>query len=443
MNCLLINSPLFREPTKAEEEDYLPSLGLGIIANSCRANNLNVDYIDAIFERRSIDDLIVTINEGNYCSVGMNIFTVNVHLVQEIVERVKAKTKFIIGGLSTRSLLPKIHEWKTQNDLHVVFGDGEKIFPMIANETIDFSSFRSKNVFYYEVNQNSPFYVSNIGDFVPDRTLFKNEPFLNVHGKVEACIVTSRGCIYNCAFCAAARSLNRDLTIRISSPEAISSEITNILKSEPSIQSIRVLDDLYLKDKISFNHAIQTFSAFPIEWRAMAHVGSIKMMSDEDLINLKRSGCSELFIGVESGSKEVLKSIHKISDVSKIEIQINRLFASQINVKAYFIYGFPNETEEQMGHTLKLAENLANLAHRNGAKFRTSVFQFRPYHGTQLYHEIFGSNANHSIAEATLDQKMSSRVGRAQFNFTSGNYSNVEDNVIRDYIAATLALSMV
>jgi len=443
IKCLLINSPLFRQPTKAVEEDYLPSLGLGIIAKSCLKSDIQVDYVDAIFELKSVDDLVKKIDKGNYHAVGMNIFTVNVHLIQEIVEKVTTKTKFIIGGLSTRSLLPKIQKWRSSNEVHIVFGDGEKIFPLIVKEKVDFPSFKKGDVFYYEVNQNSPYYVSNIGDFVADRGLFPNEPFRNVHGIMEACIVTSRGCIYNCAFCAAARSLNRDLSIRISSPNEVSSEISDILQANPEVKSIRVLDDLYLKDKRSIRHAVQTFSVFPVEWRAMAHVGSIKMVSDEELSDLKKSGCSELFIGIESGSSEVLKKIHKVNDVEKIKAQVSRLFSCGINVKAYFIFGFPDETEQQMSETYTLAENLASIANANAVKFRTSVFQFRPYHGTELYHSIFGNNVDHSIAEASLDVGLSDRVGRAQFNFTSGNYSNAEDKVIRNFIADTLALSTV
>jgi len=441
--CLLINSPLFRTATKAVEEDYLPSLGLGIIAKSCKKSGLEVDYVDAIFELKSVDDLVQKIDEGDYRAVGMNVFTVNVHLIQEIIERVVTETKFILGGLSTRSLLPKIQKWKTKNEVHVVFGDGEKIYPLIVKEEIDFSSFKKEGVFFYEINKNSPYYVSSIGNFVPDRELFPNEPFINVHGIMEACIVTSRGCIYNCAFCAAARSLNRDLSIRISSPEEVSSEISGILQTNPEVQSIRVLDDLYLKDKRSISHAVETFSAFPVGWRAMAHIGSIKMVSDEELLDLKKSGCTELFIGIESGSAQVLKKIHKVNDIAKIKSQVTRLFSSGINVKAYFIFGFPDETEDQMNETFELAESLASLANEKHVKFRTSVFQFRPYHGTELYHEVFGDNADHSIAEASFDETMSNRVGRAQFNFTSGNYSKAEDKVIRDFIAKTLALSMI
>ena len=75
----------------------------------------------------------------------------------------------------------------------------------------------------------------------------------------------------------------------------------------PSVQSIRVLDDLFLRDFNSVNNAISIFSEFPnMHWRGMAHVVSLKN-SLENLHNLRISGCQELFLGIESGSEKIRK----------------------------------------------------------------------------------------------------------------------------------------
>lgn len=64
----------------------------------------------------------------------------------------------------------------------------------------------------------------------------------------EIAIITSRGCAFDCAFCGGAKSLNKDITTRIRTEESVITEIREILSAYPDIQSIRVLDDLFLRN---------------------------------------------------------------------------------------------------------------------------------------------------------------------------------------------------
>ena len=73
------------------------------------------------------------------------------------------------------------------------------------------------------------------------------------HGEKEIAIITSRGCAFDCAFCGGAKSLNKDITTRIRTEESVITEIREILSAYPDIQSIRVLDDLFLRNGKSMN----------------------------------------------------------------------------------------------------------------------------------------------------------------------------------------------
>ena len=436
-SVLIINSPLFREATCALDEDYLPSIGLGILAQAARSRKIHVEFIDAIYQKQGVAEIVRAIEDGHCDAVGLNIFTVNQHLVREIVEKVNRKVTFILGGLSTRELLPAIRAWNTQNQVHVVFGDGEKVFPelVLSKATVH------RNIEFHEIDKHSSYYVSDISGVFPARDVFANEPYRNMHGLMEACIVTSRGCIYNCAFCAAASSLNQSFTIREASVESVKADIGAIVISHPEVQCIRVLDDLYLKNKLSIGRATRTFGEFRLKWRAMAHVASIKQVSDDDLRKLQHSGCIELFVGIESGSPRVLRRIHKTSDTNLIREQMRRLFSAGINVKGYFIFGFPDETSDDMDATLRLALELQEDAIPTSAKFRTSVFQFRPYHGTELFHFIEKNGIGLGEKDARFDAELSESIGRPQYNFESGNYSLVPVDLLRNYIAQTARLS--
>ncbi len=167
----------------------------------------------------------------------------------------------------------------------------------------------------------------------------------------------------------------------------------------------------------------------------MAHVLSFYKLNDTQLLELKWSGCVEVFIGIESGSPRILKMIHKTSDVDLIRQTIERLFRAGINVKGYFIFGFETETIEDMEMSYDLAVWLKKSSAKNGVNFRTSVFQFRPYHGTELYHDMILKGK--IIDEVEYHKDLSVSIGRKQFNFTSGNFSEVPDEILRRFITET------
>lgn len=143
-------------------------------------------------------------------------------------------------------------------------------------------------------------------------------------------------------------------------------------------------------------------------------------------------------MGIESGSQQVRNHIHKTGTVEDILSTAEVILESGIHLKGYFIYGFPQESEDDFRLTYQLAEKLAQLSKKTPGTFRSSVFQFRPYHGTQLYNEIFHSQSN---VPAMISGLAKSGAGRAQFNFISGNYSNTSDEVIIQYIEKTQQLT--
>jgi anaerobic magnesium-protoporphyrin IX monomethyl ester cyclase len=218
-------------------------------------------------------------------------------------------------------------------------------------------------------------------------------------------------------------------------------ELKSITKDFPEVNSIRVLDDLFLKNNTSIQQAINVFSNFNLQWRSMAHVSTFKGTSEDMMHKLKRSGCHELFIGIESGSPRVLREIHKVNDLNLIVGNLTKVLKAGINIKGYFIFGFPGETAGDMEMTYQLALQLKKIAASCGVNFRTSVFQFRPYDGTELHHRLEENGVNLAVQSVEPNSKLSDLVGRLQFNFHSGNYSAVDSQILNDYIYRTTNLN--
>ena len=169
----------------------------------------------------------------------------------------------------------------------------------------------------------------------------------------------------------------------------------------------------------------------------MAHIRTFNNIELDKIIKLKESGCVELFIGIESGSTRIMESINKTSDTKLIKENLSKIFKAGIDVKGYFIYGFPEETHLDLELTHQLAMDIKSISNEYEANFRTSVFQFRPYHGTEIYNSLKDKFPD-IIDEQVLENKeLSELIGREQFNFQSNNYSNVSLNLIHDYICKT------
>ncbi len=442
MKVIIINSPLFRERNELYDEDSLPPIGLGYIATLLQNDGIDVELIDAVFQRIPLNDLVNTLKEIKPDFIATNIFTTNYDLVKEMAEAVDFETHFIIGGLSTKQLYKDIFQWNINNEIDIVTGDGELIALDIVKNKIKEAPVHSETKRrFFLVDSKSKYEVKDISTVPLNRSFFLNEPVVHPLGFLEANIVTSRGCIYNCSFCAAARSLNKDYSIREKSEDSIIQELNEIVNQYPFVNSIRVLDDLILKTSNTVQKAINVFSNFDLQWRSMAHVMTFNNVEEEMMVALKESGCHELFIGVESGSPKILGEINKTKNVDTILSNLTKVFKAGINMKGYFIYGFPNETEEDMEKTFQLACELKERANLYKVNFRTSVFQYRPYHGTQIYHDLEIKEVDLSVRQVQPNQNLSNLVGRLQFNFHSGNYSQVESDLVHSYIYRTINLN--
>ncbi len=307
MKFMLLNSPLYWNSSNVEE-DYLPPLGLGYIATYLKKANIDVELVDCVQQRLGVKEIFELLNSEVPDYIGINIFTQNYEIVRTIVEHLPPYSKVIIGGQVVKCIYKEILTWNIVNTTILIIGEGEFIIPdLVKGCCRETPIYINKNMSVYHVNNNSSYFPSSLDGIILDRSIFKNPTTINHYSELEAPILTSRGCIYNCAFCGGSHNLNKDINVRWRNPESIISEIQDILMFSPSVQSIRVLDDLFLRDFNSVNNAISIFSEFPnMHWRGMAHVVSLKN-SLENLHNLRISGCQELFLGIESGSEKIRK----------------------------------------------------------------------------------------------------------------------------------------
>ena len=424
----LFNSPIYPE-SQDDKEEHLPPLGLGYIATELNRAGISAEIVDCVYNQLGIAETVEIINKGSFDYVGFNIFSINIEIVKAILLRLERGVHVFLGGKVVEYICDEVSQWGYHYPITAIIGEGELIFPsLILNNCTEAPIATDGSFSVYRVDVNSAYFPKDLDAITLDRTLFYGREIKNRFGLPESCIIASRGCIYNCAFCGGAQHSNPNITPRYRSCPNISNEIKTIIQLSPSTKSIRILDDLFLRDRKSIIDACNIFNAFPqLHWRCMAHVQSFITNLDL-LVDLKKSGCDEVFIGIESGSPEMRRKIQKAGLVEDVVKCIERLLQAGISVKGYFICGFPGETAQQINETVNLALILKKIEGSSNASFRASAFQFRPYHGTKLYNEITASG--HPIF-TNKDELTSTKK---QYNFSSGNYSCVSDTVLAESI---------
>lgn len=431
-DILLINTPISRKKRIPDSDTSVPTIGIGYIYTQLILSGYECKFIDAVVDSLLPDEIIEIINQSDAEYIGLNVFSSNFGIVRFIIENTKSPRKFFLGGPAIHTLISEIKTWKSNNSITIVAGEADHILPKLIENSMPLEKL-STNVNIIYVTPDSPFFPSNI-DLPLDRSIFKNEPIQRPDlDLVESHIITSRGCIYNCAFCTAAKSVNPRMKPRYRSYESLAEEIESIHNKHPETNSIRVLDDLFLRNQNSIDLAIRLFPKNNLYWRSMAHVNTFRDLPSSSLENIKKSGCRELFIGVESGNDETLKHIRKPFSSNIAFNTISRILDAQIPVKCYFILGLPGETEPQLKDTVDFASRLWNYAYKRGVQFRISPFRFRPYHGTALYNEIL--KKGQTISEIINRIDIADTNSTNSYDCVAGIYAEYDENTLNKYMS--------
>lgn len=169
-------------------------------------------------------------------------------------------------------------------------------------------------------------------------------------------IDAGRGCPFKCAFCYA--NVLRKRTYRLKSPERIVEDI-RFFREKFGIKSFWFTHDAYttnmkLVEKVC-DYIIQ--EKLDITWRCTARIDCI----NKDLIaKMKQAGLTGIEVGVETGSERMQTVICKNLDLNMVRENVDYVLGQNITLGTFFMYGFPEETEQDLFDTVKLALDLVD-----------------------------------------------------------------------------------
>lgn len=190
----------------------------------------------------------------------------------------------------------------------------------------------------------------------------------------EISIHTSRGCPFNCVFCANASVHGKK--VRYMSVEKVMAEIQKMI-SQYSLKILLIEDDLFLSNKKRAKEILEKISQLNLK---VEFPNGIAVYAIDDEIGklLKGANVGMITLAVESGSDYVLENIiHKPHRVNMIQPAVEILKKNGISVEAFIIVGLPGELEVHREETMRMLMDVGF----DWVKFSLAI----PVVGSRLY----------------------------------------------------------
>lgn len=365
-------------PIKIRDSYVMLPLGTLTLATILEENHINVKIVDFnyLWEKKLLDkeknikalleemcDYLLGLSPG---IIGFSTNSSCHHVAIELARLLKEKgtPKVIFGGhqaslcaIETMNQFPWI-------DL-VSVGEGEyNIVPitkaLLNNEPLDQIPgivFRESNMI---ISTGEAKLMENL-DLLPmlHYDLIPMDIETNRANKIAFPIEVGRSCPFQCTFCCTKTFWKQKP--RMKSTERLISEIEFIIEKY-GIYDFHFLHDLFTfhqQKVIDFCKQVIA-KQLPIRWICSIRVDTV----NESLIRImKEAGCQKVFLGIETASAKLQKVIRKNLNISNIWEKVQLLQKYHIKVEAGFMYGFPEEEEEDLNQTLNMMLRGAGLGY--------------------------------------------------------------------------------
>ncbi|MBI4530099.1 MAG: cobalamin B12-binding domain-containing protein [Candidatus Latescibacteria bacterium] len=247
--------------------------------------------------------------------------------------------------------------------------------------TIPSLSWYDKNTGQVVDNQRRPD-VRTVDDLpMPARHLLDVTPYkvTRLRDRPAITMITSRGCPFNCTFCSVPTMYQQR---KWRGREAVAAvDEMEYLEREYGFGGVLLVDDLITVNVQRIHDLCDEIleRGLKVYWWCQSRADIL--MKNLDMVEkMARAGCSNVFLGLESGNPEVLKHYNKRLATDTGREAVDLLRQHGIRALTSFILGDVDETPEQIRTTIDYAVELD--AHQ--AQFSLLT----PYPGTQTWEQV-------------------------------------------------------
>ena len=181
-----------------------------------------------------------------------------------------------------------------------------------------------------------------------DLSLYR-KAWKDAHGVFSLNLIASRGCPFRCNWCA--KPIFGD-KYHLRSAVDVASEM-RLLKEQYGVEHLWFADDIFGLNRHwlqEFAAAVESFRcAVPFRVQARAD-----LLTSESAAALRRAGCAEVWMGVESGSQKVLDAMDKGLRVEEVISAREHLKREGIRTCYFLQLGYPGEQWKDIQKTIAL-----------------------------------------------------------------------------------------
>ncbi len=358
-----------------------PPLGLLYVAAHAEKEGHQVAVRDLAVRRKKED-----IDFKKYDVVGISTDTTRHRQALQLARRAKASgCTVVMGGPHPGYVDEEI--LSTRRVDFIVRGEGEVTFSALVAalekkngqfDSIQGISFRSNGGLVRTAPR--PF-IENIDTLpLPARHLINMDDYRRTKfgGRDITPLITSRGCPYQCAFCASSHFFGKK--VRARSVASVLNELKEIY-NRYHFNAVAFVDDtfnLFPKRVIEICHGIIE-KKLDLWWWCLSRI-DLLLRNEAMIKEMVKAGAKSVFIGVESSSPRTLKELRKGIKVEETVQTVEMLKRNGLEIHASYILGGLHDTVETIHETIRFAKRLD-----------TNVTQFSiltPYPGTAVYEEV-------------------------------------------------------
>jgi len=351
---------------------FHPPLNLAILASYIGKEGIQTRIFDYEIENYDNNILLNRIESNSPVAVGLTAYTNtinNAHMIAGDIKREFPELPLIIGGPHSTAIPYETLEEFPFFDI-VVIGEGEETLLYLLKSFLANSPIQNiKGIAYRKKDRiiigHKRELISDIDTIpFPKREMIitdRNDRHFSrgilMSNKYIASMYTSRGCAFDCIFCAVNRSYSGDIKrIRFRSVENVNEEIVLCAKKY-GYRHICFQDDSFTLNKTRLYPIADKLKELCLTWNCDVRSNAI----DRDtLVYMKKCGCVKVSIGVESGSQKVLDLIQKKITVEQVKNAFRLCHEVGIKIKegTFIIGSHPDETIEDIEKTMALIREI-------------------------------------------------------------------------------------
>ena len=192
-------------------------------------------------------------------------------------------------------------------------------------------------------------------------------------GKTSTVIIGSRGCPFDCAFCASQAAWGGRVAFR--SVMNIVDEVKRV-RDETGLREFRFSDDTLNLRRNRLHALCDGLEPLGVFWRASVRAG---ISTEDDFRRMYDAGCREISPGIESGDQRVLDVLRKGTTAEQNRELCNLATRAGLKVRVLLMTGTPGE---QSDTPEKTRDFLASVDYT-----LVSLMQFRPLPGSAIWRD--------------------------------------------------------